>query len=174
MRRPSHRPCRAQSTALVKHSSPECSSGLVIALISKREQTILIGALIITEFYAVVALKGREGEWTRDDWYAVLTTCEAEAARDLSHVATPTSETSTATKGFLLDYPTLRPSQVLHLRLGQEFRSLRLVSVSTDRQIFEPCLPLDLYPINPEEASGQGQGGSLEPKRTAPSFLGNR
>jgi len=139
------------STALVKRYSRERGSRVVNALITKREKTIIIGAPAITEFYAVFALKAREGQLTRDDWYSVLYKFEAEAARGVYHFATPTSETFTATKQLLLEYPALRAPQAIHLMLAHEFRSLRLSVVSTDRQILDLCNPLGMHPINPED-----------------------
>lgn len=139
------------STALVKRYSRERGSRVVNALMTKREKTIIIGAPTITEFYAVLALKACEGQLTRDDWYSVLFKFEAEAARGVYHFATPTSETYTNTKRLLLEYPTLRAPQAVHLMLAHEFRSLRLSVVSTDRQILELCRPLGMNPINPED-----------------------
>jgi hypothetical protein len=127
------------STALVKRYSRERGSRIISGLMTKRE------------FYAVFALKAREGQLTRDDWYSVLFKFEAESARGVYHFATPTSETYTATKQLLLDYPFLRAPQAVHLMLAQEFKSLRLSVVSTDRQILEMCKPLGMNPINPED-----------------------
>jgi hypothetical protein len=139
------------STALVKRYSRERGSRVVNTLMTKREKTIIIGGPTITEFYALFALKAREGQLTRDDWYSVLFKFEAESARGVYHFATPTSDTFTSTKQLLLDYPFLRAPQAVHLMLAHEFRSLRLSVVSTDRQILEMCKPLGMNPINPED-----------------------
>ena len=139
------------STALVKRYSRERGSRIISGLMTKREKTIIIGSPTIAEFYAVFALKAREGQLTRDDWYSVLFKFEAESARGVYHFATPTSETYAATKQLLLDYPFLRAPQAVHLMLAQEFKSLRLSVVSTDRQILEMCKPLGMNPINPED-----------------------
>jgi hypothetical protein len=139
------------STALVKRYSRERGSRIISGLMTKREKTIIIGSPTIAEFYAVFALKAREGQLTRDDWYSVLFKFEAEAARGVYHFATPTSQTYAATKQLLLDYPVLRAPQAVHLMLAHEFRSLRLSVVSADRQILEMCKPLGMNPINPED-----------------------
>ncbi len=139
------------STALVKRYSRERGSRVVNTLMTKREKTIIIGGPTITEFYAVFALKAREGQLTRDDWYSVLFKFEAEALRGVYRFAIPTSETFTETRQLLLDHPHLRAPQAVHLMLAHEFRSLRLSVVSTDRQILDMCKPLGMNPINPED-----------------------
>ncbi|MBM4120939.1 MAG: type II toxin-antitoxin system VapC family toxin [Nitrospira sp.] len=139
------------STALVKRYSRERGSRIVNSLMTKRDKTILIGGPTITEFYAVFAQKTREGQLTRDDWYTVLFKFEAESLRGVYHFAIPTSETFTSTKELLFQYPHLHTPQAVHLMLAQEFKSLRLTIVSTDRQILELCKPLGMNAINPED-----------------------
>jgi hypothetical protein len=139
------------STALVKRYSRERGSRVVNGLMTKREKTILIGGPTITEFYAVFAQKAREGQLTRDDWYSVLFKFEAESLRGVYHFAIPTADTFTRTKELLFEYPQLRAPQAIHLMLAQEFKSLRLTMVSTDRQMLELCKPLGMNAINPED-----------------------
>ena len=139
------------TTALVKRYSRERGSRIVTALMTKREKTVIVGGPTITEFYSVIALKAREGQLTRDDWYSVIFKFEAESARGVYHFVAPTPHTYSATKQLILEYPYLRTTQAIHLALAQELKSLRLSVVSSDRQILELCKPLGMTPINPEE-----------------------
>jgi predicted nucleic acid-binding protein len=139
------------TSALVKRYSRERGTKTVNALLAKRGKTAILGTLSITEFYAALALKAREGELTRDDWYSVLFKFEAEVDRGLFHFVAPSSKTFVTTKQLILDHPFLRAAQAFHLALAQELRPLRLSLVSSDRQVLDLCRPLGIKPINPED-----------------------
>ena len=139
------------STALVKRYSRERGTRTVNALFTKRDRKIILGLLSLTEFFSAVALKARQGELTRDDWYSVVLKFEAESDRGLFHYVAPSTETFITTKQLIIDNPLLRASQALHLALAMELRPLRLFVVSSDRQILDLCRPLGLKAINPED-----------------------
>jgi hypothetical protein len=111
---------------------------------------VILGTPSITELHAALAIKAREGELTRDDWYSVLFKIEAESSRGLFSFLAPSSRTFVSTKHLLLDYPFLRPSQAVHLALALELRPLRASLVSSDSQLLELCRPLGINAINPE------------------------
>jgi predicted nucleic acid-binding protein len=139
------------TSALVKRYSRERGTRTVNTLLAKRGKVAIVGAVAITELYSALALKAREGELTRDDWYSVLFKFEAESNRGLFHYITPSSRTYLTTKQMILDNPSLRASQAVHLALAIELKPLRLSFVSSDRQVLELCRPLGLAPINPED-----------------------
>lgn len=139
------------STALVKRYSRERGTRAVNALFTKRDRMIIVGLPSLTEFYSTVALKARQGELTRDDWYSVILKFEAESDRGLFHFVAPSAQTFVRSKHLIMENPLLRPSQALHLALAAELRPLRLFMVSSDRQIVELCRPLGLKSINPED-----------------------
>lgn len=139
------------TTALVKRYSRERGTRTVNALLVKRGKTVILGTSSITELYSVFAVKAREGELTRDDWYSVIYKFEAESDRGLFHYVAPSSRTFVATKRLILEYPFLRASQAIHLALAVELKSLRLSLVSSDRQLLELCRPHGIKPINPED-----------------------
>ena len=139
------------STALIKRYSREPGTQVVNALMTKRGRTIVIGTTAITEFYAALACKAKDGELTRDDWYSVIYKFEAESDRGIFKYIGPTGRTFVSTKRLLMDYPHLRPAQAVHLALAVEMRPLRLSVVTTDKQLLELCRPFGLNPINPEE-----------------------
>ena len=133
------------STALVKRYSRERVAR------KSGARMIIVGLPSLTEFYSTLALKARQGELTRDDWYSVILKFEAEADRGLYHYVAPSVQTYVASKRLIMENPLLRPSQALHLGLAMELRPLRLFMVSSDRQIIELCRPLGLKSINPED-----------------------
>ncbi len=139
------------TTALVKRYSRERGTRTVNALLVKRGKTVILGTSSITELYSVFAVKVREGELTRDDWYSVIYKFEAESDRGLFHYVAPSSRTFVATKRLILEYPFLRASQAIHLALAVELKPLRLSLVSSDRQLLELCRPHGIKPINPED-----------------------
>ncbi len=139
------------STALVKRYSRERGTRIVNAIVAKRDKPVILGTPAICELYSVVALKAREGELTRDDWYSVIYKFEAESERGLFHYITPSSRTYSATKQLIMDHPHLRAPQAIHLALALELKPLRLALVSADRQILELCRPYGIKPINPED-----------------------
>lgn len=139
------------TTALVKRYSRERGTRKVNALLAKRGKTAILGTPSIAELYSIFALKAREGELTRDDWYSVIYKFEAESDRGLFHYVAPTSHTFVATKRLILEYPFLRASQAIHLALATELKPLRLSLVSSDRQLLELCRPHGITPINPED-----------------------
>lgn len=139
------------TTALVKRYSRERGTRTVNALLVKRGKTVILGTSSITELYSVFAVKAREGELTRDDWYSVIYKFEAESDRGLFHYVAPSSRTFVATKRLILEYPFLRASQAIHLALAVELKSLRLSLVSSDRQLLELCRPHGIKPLNPED-----------------------
>ena len=139
------------STALVKRYSRERGTRAVNALFTKRDRKIIIGLLSLTEFFSAVALKARQGELTRDDWYSVVLKFEAESDRGLFHFVAPSTQTFITTKHLLMENPLLRASQAVHLALAMELKPLRLFMVSSDRQILDLCRPLGLKSINPED-----------------------
>jgi len=139
------------TTALVKRYSRERGTRTVNALLVKRGKTVILGTSSITELYSVFAIKAREGELTRDDWYSVIYKFEAESDRGLFHYVAPSSRTFVATKRLILEYPFLRASQAIHLALAVELKPLRLSLVSSDRQLLELCRPHGIKPINPED-----------------------
>lgn len=139
------------STALVKRYSRERGTRAVNALFTKRDRKIIIGLLSLTEFFSAVALKAREGELTRDDWYSVVLKFEAESDRGLFHFVAPSTQTFVTTKHLIMENPLLRASQAVHLALAMELKPLRLFMVSSDRQILDLCRPLGLKAINPED-----------------------
>ncbi len=139
------------TTALVKRYSRERGTRTVNALLVKRGKTVILGTSSITELYSVFAVKAREGELTRDDWYSVIYKFEAESNRGLFHYVAPSSRTFVATKRLILEYPFLRASQAIHLALAVELKPLRLSLVSSDRQLLELCRPHGIKPINPED-----------------------
>ncbi|MEK6525358.1 MAG: type II toxin-antitoxin system VapC family toxin [Nitrospirota bacterium] len=139
------------TTALVKRYSRERGTRTVNALLVKRGKTVILGTSSITELYSVFAVKAREGELTRDDWYSVIYKFEAESDRGLFHYVAPSSRTFVATKRLILEYPFLRASQAIHLALAVELKPLRLSLVSSDRQLLELCRPHGIKPINPED-----------------------
>lgn len=139
------------TTALVKRYSRERGTRTVNALLVKRGKTVILGTSSITELYSVFAVKAREGELTRDDWYSVIYKFEAESDRGLFHFVAPSSRTFVATKRLILEYPFLRASQAIHLALAVELKPLRLSLVSSDRQLLELCRPHGIKPINPED-----------------------
>lgn len=138
------------ATALVKRYSRERGTRTVNSLFAKRGRTVILGMPSITELHAALALKAREGELTRDDWYSVLFKLEAEASRGLFFYLAPSSRTFVSTKHLLLDHPFLRPSQAIHLALALELRPLRASLVTSDSQLLELCRPLGINAINPE------------------------
>jgi predicted nucleic acid-binding protein len=139
------------TTALVKRYSRERGTRTVNALLVKRGKTVILGTSSITELYSVFAVKAREGELTRDDWYSVIYKFEAESDRGLFQYVAPSSRTFVATKRLILEYPFLRASQAIHLALAVELKPLRLSLVSSDRQLLELCRPHGIKPINPED-----------------------
>jgi predicted nucleic acid-binding protein len=139
------------STALVKRYSRERGTRLVNALFTKRDRKIIVGLFTLTEFYSALALKARQGELTRDDWYSVVLKFEAESDRGLYQYVSPTTETFVTTKHLIMEYPMLRAAQALHLALAVELKPLRVFVVSADQQIVELCRPLGLKSINPED-----------------------
>jgi|SRR6185436_15413949 len=139
------------TSALVKRYSRERGTKTVNTLLAKRGRVAILGSMAITEFYSIFALKARQGELTRDDWYSVLFKFEAEASRGVFQFVTPSSRTFLTTKQFILDHPFLRSSQAIHLALAQELRPLRLSFVSSDRELLELCRPLGITPLNPED-----------------------
>lgn len=139
------------TTALVKRYSRERGTRTVNALLVKRGKTVILGTSSITELYSVFAVKAREGELTRDDWYSVIYKFEAESDRGLFHYVAPSSRTFVATKRLILEHPFLRASQAIHLALAVELKPLRLSLVSSDRQLLELCRPHGIKPINPED-----------------------
>ncbi len=139
------------TTALVKRYSRERGTRTVNALLVKRGKTVILGTSSITELYSAFAVKAREGELTRDDWYSVIYKFEAESDRGLFHFVAPSSRTFVATKRLILEYPFLRASQAIHLALAVELKPLRLSLVSSDRQLLELCRPHGIKPINPED-----------------------
>jgi hypothetical protein len=139
------------STALVKRYSRERGTRIVNVLCSKRGRTIILATPTITELFSILALKSREGELTRDDWYSVLFKFEAESERGLFNYISPSSQTYLATKRLILEHPSLKAAQATHLALALELRPLRLSVVTSDRQMLELCRPLGLNSINPED-----------------------
>jgi predicted nucleic acid-binding protein len=139
------------TSALVKRYSRERGTRTVNNLLTKRGKVAIVGTVAIAELYSAVALKARQGELTRDDWYSVLFKFEAESNRGLFHYIAPSSRTFLATKQMILDNPSLRASQAVHLALALELKPLRVSFVSSDRQILELCRPFGLAPINPED-----------------------
>lgn len=138
------------STALVKRYSRERGTRVVNSLFAKRGRTVILGAPAITELHAALAVKARDGELTRDDWYSVLFKIEADSSRGLFYYLAPSSRTFVSTKHLLLEHPSLRQSQAIHLALALELRPLRAALVSSDSQLLELCRPLGLNSINPE------------------------
>jgi len=139
------------TSALVKRYSRERGTKTVNTLLAKRGRLAILGSVAIPEFYAALALKARQGELTRDDWYSVLFKFESEADRGLYQFITPSSRTFLTTKQLILEYPFLRSTQAIHLALAQELRPLRLSFVSSDQQILELCRSFGMVPINPED-----------------------
>jgi hypothetical protein len=139
------------STALVKRYSRERGTRAVNALFQKRDRKIVVGLPSLTEFYSAVALKARQGELTRDDWYSVVLKFEAESDRGLFHYVAPSTQTFIITKHLIMENPLLRASQAVHLALAMELRPLRVFLVSSDQQMIELCRPLGLKAINPED-----------------------
>jgi predicted nucleic acid-binding protein len=139
------------STALVKRYCRERGTRAVNVLFTKRDRIIIVGLLSLTEFYSTLALKARQGELTRDDWYSVILKFEAESDRGFFHYVAPSAKTFVATKRLIMENPLLNPSQALHLALAMELKLVRLYMVSSDRQIIELCRPLGIRSINPED-----------------------
>lgn len=139
------------TTALVKRYSRERGTRTVNALLAKRGKTAILGTVSITELYAALALKARQGELTRDDWYSVIFKFEAESDRGLFQYVVPSSRTFLMTKQLILEYPLLRPPQAIHLALAMELKPLRLSMVSSDREVLELCRPYGITPVNPED-----------------------
>ena len=139
------------TSGLVKRYSRERGTRKVNALLAKRGKTAIIGTTSIAEFYSVFALKAREGELTRDDWYSVIYKFEAESDRGLFHFVSPSGRTFVTTKRLILEYPFLRASQAINLALAMELKPLRLSLVSSYRQLLELCRPHGITPINPED-----------------------
>jgi hypothetical protein len=139
------------TTALVKRYSRERGTRVVNLLCSKRGRTVILATPTITELYATLALKSREGELTRDDWYSVLFKFEAEADRGLFNFISPSSQTFLTTKRLIIEHPALKTVQAMHLALALELRPLRLSVISSDPHLLEFCRPLGLNSINPEE-----------------------
>lgn len=139
------------TSALAKRYSRERGTKTVNTLLAKRGRVAILGSMAITELYSILALKARQGELTRDDWYSVLFKFEAEASRGVFQFVTPSSRTFITTKQFILDHPFLRSGQAIHLALAQELRPLRLSFVSSDRELLELCRPLGITPLNPED-----------------------
>lgn len=139
------------TTALVKRYSRERGTRTVNALLAKRGKTAILGTVSITELYAALALKARQGELTRDDWYSVIFKFEAESDRGLFQFVAPSSRTFLTTKELILEYPFLRPPQAVHLALAMELKPLRLSMVSSDREVLELCRPFGITPVNPED-----------------------
>ncbi len=139
------------STALVKRYNPERGTRAVNALLSKRGKTAILATHTIPEFYAVLGNQARQGELTRDDWYSVVFKFESESDRGLFHYVAPTNQTYLNTKELMLENPSLRSAQAIHLALAIELRPLRLSLVSSDKTLLEMCRPLGIKPINPED-----------------------
>jgi hypothetical protein len=139
------------TTALIKRYSRERGTRVVNMLCSKRGRTVIVPTPTITEMYSTLALKSREGELTRDDWYSVLFKFEAESERGLFHFIAPSSQTVLSTKRLILEYPDLKPVQAMHLALALELRPLRLSVISSDPHLLEFCRPVGLNSINPED-----------------------
>ncbi len=140
------------STALVKRYCPERGTRAVNALLSKRGKVAILATPTVAEFYAVVANQAKQGELTRDDWYSVIFKFEMESDRGLFHFIAPTNETLATIKHLMLDHPSLRASQAVHLALAVELKPLRLSMVSSDPKLLEACKPLGIRPINPEQS----------------------
>jgi len=139
------------TTALVKRYSRERGTRIVNALLTKRGRTIILSAATIAEFYSVFAIKARDGELKRDDWYSVIYKFEVESDRGLFNYVAPSSRTFVTTKRLIMEYPSLRSVQAIHLALATELKPLRLSLVSSDRELLELCRPFGLHPINPED-----------------------
>ena len=138
------------STALVKRYNPEPGTRAVNTLLSKRGKTVLLATPTIAEFYGVLANQAKQGALTRDDWYSVVFKFESESDRGLFHYIAPTNQTYMTVKELMLEYPSLRAMQAIHVALAMELRPLRLSLVSSDRALLELCRPLGIKPINPE------------------------
>jgi predicted nucleic acid-binding protein len=139
------------TSALVKRYSRERGTRIINALLAKRGKIAILGTIAVTELYSALALKARQGELTRDDWYSVIFKFEADSDRGLFQYVAPSSQTFMSTKQLILEHPFLGTSQAIHLALAQELGPLRLSMVSSDRQILELCRPLGMAPINPED-----------------------
>ena len=139
------------STALIKRYSRERGTRAVNALMTKRGRTVILGTPTIPEVYSALAVKAKEGELTRDDWYSMIYKFESESDRGLFNYLAPGSRTYISTKRLTIDYPHLRAPQLVHLALAIELKPLRLSVVSTDRQLLELCRPFGLNAINPED-----------------------
>lgn len=138
------------STALVKRYNPEPGTRAVNTLLSKRGKTVILATPTIAEFYGVLANQAKQGALTRDDWYSVVFKFESESDRGLFHYIAPTNQTYVTVKELMLEYPSLRAMQAIHVALAIELRPLRLSLVSSDRALLELCRPLGIKPINPE------------------------
>ncbi len=138
------------STALVKRYNPEPGTRAVNTLLSKRGKTVILATPTIAEFYGVLANQAKQGALTRDDWYSVVFKFESESDRGLFHYIAPTNHTYVTVKELMLEYPSLRAMQAIHVALAIELRPLRLSLVSSDRALLELCRPLGIKPINPE------------------------
>ena len=66
-------------------------------------------------------------------------------------LATVGFQTYLTTKELMLENPSLRSMQAIHLALALELRPLRLSLVSSDKTLLEMCRPLGIKPINPED-----------------------
>ena len=117
---------------------------------SKRGKTVILATPTIAEFYGVLANQAKQGALTRDDWYSVVFKFELESDRGLFHYIAPTNQTYMTVKELMLEYPSLRAMQAIHVALAMELRPLRLSLVSSDRALLELCRPLGIKPINPE------------------------
>ena len=111
----------------------------------------MVGTPSVLELYAVLALKTRQGEITRDDWYSLIVKFECEAAQGLFQQVAPTAQTYVLAKELIVEHPTLTATQALHLALAGELKPHRVTLVTCDRELLELCRPHGLTPSNPEE-----------------------
>jgi hypothetical protein len=139
------------STALVKRYSMERGTRIIGKLMVKRGKVAILPTWTVTDFYTAFSNRAHHGDITRDDCYSVIHKFERESQEGLYQFIAPTMQTYLATKELALEYPALRASQILHLALALELKSLRLTVVSADTQLLTACRSAGLHIINPEE-----------------------
>ncbi|MDF0651510.1 MAG: type II toxin-antitoxin system VapC family toxin [Nitrospira sp.] len=139
------------STALIKRYSMERGTRIVNKLMVKRGKVAIVPTWTVTDFYSILCARAHEGQITRDDCYSVLYKFEIESKQGLYRFIAPRMETYLATKELVLEYPSLRSPQVMHLALALELKPLRLTVVSADSQLLAASKTAGLHIINPTE-----------------------
>ena len=137
------------STALIKRYSMERGTRIVNKLMVKRGKVAIVPTWTVTDFYSILCARAQEGQITRDDCYSVLYKFEIESKQGLYQFIAPRMETYLATKELVLEYPSLRSPQVMHLALALELKPLRLTVVSADTQLLAASKTAGLHIINP-------------------------